>query len=166
MPNPLWTHDRKAVKGFSGVVGVDEAGRGCLAGPVVAGAALLPVDFFGKASNRKRCGEVNDSKQLNESKREKLFDVLQTLREANELWLATGEASVEEIESENVVGATCLAMRRAMERLAENCDDLWSPRKRDEADGLFASNKNGDDWLVLVDGRFMKRLPFVHEGLV
>ena len=70
MPNPLWTHDRKAAKGLMGVVGVDEAGRGCLAGPVVAGAALLPVGFFGKAANRRRCAEVNDSKQLDEAKRE------------------------------------------------------------------------------------------------
>ena len=40
MPNPRWTHDRKLAKGQLGVVGVDEAGRGCLAGPVVAGAVI------------------------------------------------------------------------------------------------------------------------------
>ena len=73
MPNPLWTHDRKAAKPYSGIVGVDEAGRGCLAGPVVAGAALLTVGFFAKAANRRRCAEVNDSKQLDQAKREKLL---------------------------------------------------------------------------------------------
>lgn len=167
MPNPLWTHDRKATKGRPGVVGVDEAGRGCLAGPVVAGAALLPAAFFGKASNRKRCAEVNDSKQLDEAKRETLFETLKTLREAGELGFATGEASVEEIESENIVGATCLAMRRAMDALAETCGGLWKPLGRDEAEGLFAAeSRPGADWLVLVDGRPMKRLPYAHEGLV
>ena len=41
MPNPRWTLDRKAAKTHIGIVGVDEAGRGCLAGPVVAGAVIL-----------------------------------------------------------------------------------------------------------------------------
>ena len=46
MVNPLWTYDRKKCKSYAGVVGVDEAGRGCLAGPVTAGAVLLPSSFF------------------------------------------------------------------------------------------------------------------------
>ena len=46
MPNPRWTHDRKLTKEQLGVVGVDEAGRGCLAGPVVAGAVIIPASFF------------------------------------------------------------------------------------------------------------------------
>ena len=54
MPNPRWTHDRKLSKGGHGIVGVDEAGRGCLAGPVVAGCVLLPAPFFGFAKNRKK----------------------------------------------------------------------------------------------------------------
>ena len=49
-----------------GVVGVDEAGRGCLAGPVIAGAVLLPVSFFKSATNRKACANMNDSKQVKE----------------------------------------------------------------------------------------------------
>ncbi len=167
MPNPLWTHDRKAAKGLAGIVGVDEAGRGCLAGPVVAGAALLPTGFFAKAANRRRCAEVNDSKQLNEAKREELFATLETLRDAGELWFATGEASVEEIESENVVGATCFAMKRAMDALGEKCGGLWRPQGRDEAEGLFGpSSSSTERWLVLVDGRPMKRLPYAHRGLV
>ena len=166
MPNPLWTHDRKAAKGLAGIVGVDEAGRGCLAGPVVAGAALIPSGFFAKASNRRRCVEMNDSKQLDEAKREQLFEKLETLRESKELWFATGEASVAEIESENIVGATCLAMRRAMDTLADSCVGLWRPQSRDETEGLFAGNEDGESWLILVDGRPMKRLPYAHEGLV
>ncbi len=167
MPNPLWTYDRKATKGRAGVVGVDEAGRGCLAGPVVAGAALLPAAFFAKATNRKRCVEVNDSKQLDELRREALFETLESLRDAGELGFAVGEASVEEIESENIVGATCLAMRRAMDALAETCGWLWKPLGRDEAEGLFATEGGRSaDWLVLVDGRPMKRLPHAHQGLV
>lgn len=167
MPNPLWTHDRKQAKGLMGLVGVDEAGRGCLAGPVVAGAALLPAGFFGQASNRRRCAEVNDSKQLNEGKREKLFLTLETLRDAGELWFATGEASIEEIESENIVGATCFAMRRAMDALSEKCEGLWRPLAKSEKQDLFSVGPASlSHWLVLVDGRPMKRLPYGHQGLV
>ena len=55
MVNPLWTYDRKKCKSYAGVVGVDEAGRGCLAGPVTAGAVLLPSSFFLDSTNRKAC---------------------------------------------------------------------------------------------------------------
>ena len=60
MVNPLWTYDRKRINSFEGIIGVDEAGRGCLAGPVVAGAVLLPTSFFKKALNRKKCADIND----------------------------------------------------------------------------------------------------------
>jgi ribonuclease HII len=169
MANPLWTHDRKAAKGLPGIVGVDEAGRGCLAGPVVAGATLLPAGFFSKATNRRKCAEVNDSKQLDQAKREKLYGILESLMEAGELWFATGEASVAEIERENIVGGTCLAMGRAMDALTELCGGLWKPRGKDDlAEGLFATEEGASEppWLVLVDGRPMKRLPYLHEGLV
>ena len=90
--------------------------------------------------------------------------------EAGELWFATGEASVAEIESENIVGGTCLAMGRAMDALAElSVRGLWKPRSKDEvAEGLFAIEGAASEpsWLVLVDGRPMKRLPYLHEGLV
>lgn len=167
MPNPLWTHDRKAAKPYSGIVGVDEAGRGCLAGPVVAGAALLTVGFFAKAANRRRCAEVNDSKQLDQAKREKLLAKMETMRDAGELWFATGEASIDEIESENIVGATCLAMLRAMDSLTDQCDGIWKPHKKEESGTLFSpSSSTSDRWLILVDGRPMKRLPYDHQGLI
>ena len=74
MVNPLWTYDRKRRKSSAGILGVDEAGRGCLAGPVVAGAILLPTFFFTVPANRKACTSVNDSKQLKEDQRERLYD--------------------------------------------------------------------------------------------
>ena len=148
-------------------MGVDEAGRGCLAGPVVAGATLLPAGFFSKATNRRKCAEVNDSKQLDQAKREKLYGILESLMEAGELWFATGEASVAEIESENIVGGTCLAMGRAMDALAELSGELWKPRSKDEvAEGLFAIEGAAPEpsWLVLVDGRPMKRFAVLARG--
>ena len=168
MPNPRWTYDRKEAKRSLGIVGVDEAGRGCLAGPVVAGAVILPAEFFLKAGNRKSCAEMNDSKQFNETKREELHAVVLGMAERGELFCARGEASVDEIESENIVGATCLAMKRAMERVSSGSGRVWSPKPKAEGELFSGSGSSVDEpgWVVRVDGRPMKRLPYEHEGLV
>ncbi len=166
MVSPLWTYDRKRSKNCAGIVGVDEAGRGCLAGPVVAGAVLLPSLFFSISANRKACTHVNDSKQLKEEQREKLYHSIIELGEKKQLFWASGEATVTEIESENIVGATCLAMKRAMETVSVKSNGLWKPQMKDE-EGLFESKKNIKDlWIVSVDGRLMKRLPIKHQGII
>ena len=168
MPNPRWTYDRKEAKRSLGIVGVDEAGRGCLAGPVVAGSVVLPAEFFLKASNRKACCEMNDSKQFAEDRREELYSVILGLAERGELFWASGEASLEEIETENIVGATCLAMKRAMDGASEKSKGLWSPEPKSE-DDLFStigSSQEDKNWVVRVDGRSMKKLPYEHTGLV
>ena len=95
------------------IVGVDEAGRGPLAGPVMAGAVVLPEDF--------RHGWLNDSKMLSPAKRDGLFEELT----GNSLirW-AFAEASVEEIDRLNILRATHLAMQRAVAALAEPLPDI------------------------------------------
>lgn len=87
------------------IIGVDEAGRGPLAGPVVAAAAYLK--FY-----HKDLEEIQDSKKLTEKKREKLFSVIPQYFE-----IGIGVASVEEIEKYNILNATFLAMRRALQDL-------------------------------------------------
>ncbi len=86
--------------------GVDEAGRGPLAGPVYAAAGILPPDS--------PIDGVTDSKKLSEKKREMLFD---TIRERAVAY-CIASASVEEIEEHNILNATYLAMTRAVEGLA------------------------------------------------
>ncbi|WP_297406803.1 ribonuclease HII [uncultured Akkermansia sp.] len=98
--------------GFLCVAGVDEAGRGPLAGPVVAGAVILLVlaeDLAG----------LNDSKQLTAAKRERLF---LALLECEQAVCSVGVASVEEIDRFNILRATHLAMARAVEGLALRAD--------------------------------------------
>ena len=166
MPNPRWTHDRKLVKGVPGVVGVDEAGRGCLAGPVVAGCTILPSSFFSDSKNRKAVEKINDSKQFSEAERNILFQKILSWIEEAKLFGATGSATVEEIEEHNIVGATCLAMQRAMEAASVKSKGLWFPSQTQEAD-LFTQDVSEDlQWRVLVDGRPMKRLPIRHLGLI
>jgi len=87
------------------IAGVDEAGRGPLAGPVVAAAVIL--------DELKPIKGLNDSKKLSPSTRERLFDEIR----AKALCCAIAEASVEEIDTLNILQATMLAMRRAVEGL-------------------------------------------------
>lgn len=86
--------------------GCDEAGRGCLAGPVYAAAVILPSDFFN--------AQLDDSKKLNVRTRDMLREVVE--REA--LSFAVGLADVEEIDQINILNASILAMHRAVEKLS------------------------------------------------
>ncbi len=87
------------------VVGVDEAGRGPLAGPVVASAVIIPtyIEEFSK---------INDSKKITEKQRDKIYDLIM-----EHCVVGIGESSVEEIDEINILNATFLAMRRALEDL-------------------------------------------------
>lgn len=86
--------------------GTDEAGRGCLAGPVTAAAVILPVGFSHPA--------LNDSKKLSEKQRYSLRPVI----EKEALSFAIAHCSVEEIESLNILHASIKAMHKALEQLA------------------------------------------------
>ena len=91
--------------GYKFVCGVDEAGRGPLAGPVCAAAVILPQDCV--------IDGLNDSKKLSEKKREALFDII--IEKAVAYSIAYG--TLEEIEEYNILEATLLAMRRAITSL-------------------------------------------------
>ena len=97
---------------FSYICGIDEAGRGPLAGPVVAGAVVLPKG--------KRILYVNGSKKLSEKKREELFDVIK--EEA--LSFGLGIVSPERIDEINILQATYEAMREAVNKLSVSPDIL------------------------------------------
>lgn len=86
--------------------GCDEAGRGCLCGPVSCAAVILPPGF--------NCEELNDSKQLSEKKREKLRGII----EENALAWAVVMVSPEEIDKINILNASILGMQRAIEKLS------------------------------------------------
>jgi len=114
---PDWSlEDATALQGWKTVVGVDEAGRGPWAGPVVAAAAWIPPEARSELPV-----EVNDSKRLKASAREAIVDHLL----AGPGWkVAVGVASVEEIDQHNILRATFLAMRRAIAGLDLSVDFL------------------------------------------
>ncbi len=97
-------------RGYLSVCGIDEAGRGPLAGPVYAAAVILPdgLEIEG----------LNDSKKLTEKKREALFDIIKE----NALACSVGTASEREIDEINILQATFLAMKRAVEGLSIPAD--------------------------------------------
>lgn len=97
--------NRVEAQGFQHICGIDEAGRGPLAGPVCAAAVILPVNC--------RIDGLNDSKKLSAKKRELLFDLI--MEQAVCCHIAW--ASEREIDEKNILQATLIAMRRAVEGL-------------------------------------------------
>ena len=97
-------------EGYKLIAGVDEAGRGPLAGPVYAAAVILPKDFY--------IPEINDSKKLSEKKREELFTVITE----NALAYSIQNVDAGTIDEINILNATLLAMRNAVASLEINPD--------------------------------------------
>lgn len=95
------------------VVGIDEAGRGPWAGPVVAGAVV----FHNRNESAELLQELNDSKKLSAKKREKLYALLQKEQAKGNVSIGIGEASAQEIDNLNILQATFLAMKRAYQKL-------------------------------------------------
>lgn len=101
-----YLHQRQAEeRGFRAVCGIDEAGRGPLAGPVFAAAVILPDGCM--------IDGLDDSKKLSETKREALFDVIKE----KSLSYGIGWAGEREIDEYNILQATFMAMRRAVEAM-------------------------------------------------
>ena len=90
---------------FGDIIGIDEAGRGPLAGPVVASAVYLK-------KYTSELSEINDSKKLTEKKREKFFDIIK-----ENFYVGIGISTENEIDEINILNATFLSMRRAIEDL-------------------------------------------------
>ncbi|MEW5899039.1 MAG: ribonuclease HII [Bacillota bacterium] len=105
MPDLFRYENELRAQGFALIAGVDEAGRGPLAGPVVAAAVILP--------EKENINEVNDSKKLSAGVRERLAARIKKLAVD---W-SVGLATVQEIELLNIHGASLLAMRRAVHSL-------------------------------------------------
>lgn len=95
-------------KGFKNVVGIDEAGRGPLAGPVVAAAFIL------KTRNKKLVGDIKDSKTLSSKKREELYKFL---KKSPDVEFSVAKVSEKIIDKINILEATKLAMKKAVEKL-------------------------------------------------
>jgi ribonuclease HII len=137
--NDRFFHERELVaRGLRRLAGVDEAGRGPLAGPVVAAAVVLPLAWVADGIP-KEFAELNDSKQLSESQRERFFEVITT---RSDIAFSIAESSAETIDSINILQATHAAMNAALAALKAVPDH------------------------VLVDGLPVRSMRYPHTALV
>lgn len=132
------------------VCGIDEVGRGPLAGPVVTACAYIPPEKLGHPVWK----DVNDSKKLTLQKRDYLFEIIR-----HQCVYAVAEASAEEIDTLNIHHATLLAMKRAYEAMSPLC----RPERSREIPDLSAPLRSGRDdnnekLLALIDGKFAPAL--------
>lgn len=121
------------------IAGIDEAGRGPLCGPVFSACALI-ID-------RKACPtEINDSKQITEINREKIFEEILKLEEKGKILFGIGEGSIEEIDNFNIRNATKISMQRAYENLIKK----------------YSLNID----MVIVDGNFIPKISTKAEFII
>lgn len=151
-------------QGLLRIAGVDEAGLGSLAGPIVAGAVLLPTDC-------KMLDGVRDSKLLSLTQRERLFEQIRS----QAITISIGIATVAEIEQFNVLRASYLAMQRSLRRIAPYDHALIDGREIKQANlGAHTAIVDGDTTCYAIAcasiiakvrrDRFMKRLAQRYPG--
>lgn len=163
--NEMSSYEKEIYKqGYQTIAGVDEVGRGPLAGPVVAAAVILPADF--------QILGINDSKQLSEGKREELFELIHQ----HAISIGIGIIPSEQIDEVNIYQATKLAMRKAISQLTINPDYLLIDAMKLEIDIPQLSLVKGDEKSISIAAssivakvfrdRYMKRLgqEFPHYG--
>lgn len=156
--------DRRRGADRPGIAGVDEAGRGALAGPVVAAAVWLDGGFYADPSCLRRVRGADDSKQLTAEARADLRARIESLRAEGKLRLAWAQASVVEIAAQNILGATRTAMARCLAEL----DASARPSRPFAAAGTEGELFGFDHTkavLVLVDGLPLRPFAWAHEAV-
>ena len=159
--------DLKQITGVTHLIGVDEVGRGAFAGPVVAAAVVVTREFLDSRWAVAKSGRINDSKLLSPEVREELWGEFNVLANQGQIHAHFGLADVAEIERHNILGATKLAMRRALE-------GIYPPEafeRRTEPD-LFSSTEERTAFhpavsaRVIIDGLALRGFPYPHTAFV
>jgi ribonuclease HII len=163
----LRAFDLKQLEGIASLIGVDEVGRGALAGPVVAGAVLVSREFLEGRWAVSKAGRVNDSKQLSAEARNELCLEFEILAKQGEIHATFGVADVAEVEQFNILGATKLAMRRAIEGIYPPSafeqqvePDLFTPAE------VVARFQPTVSCRVLIDGLALRKFPYPHHSII
>lgn len=160
-------HDLKLMPQSGWLVGVDEAGRGCFAGPVVAGAVIVGRAFFEGVWCKRYGHKVNDSKKLSPDERDEVFDSLTELMLEGTAYFAHGTADVGEIAQFNILGATKLAMRRALKAAVEKSEGrVILPEVGDTANLFEPEKQTPEPARLIVDGKPLKDFPYEHTAIV
>ena len=150
------------------LIGVDEVGRGPLAGPVTAAAVAIHRDWYPAHRGESCWLQVNDSKKLTAAIRERLSEeaVEASRMSPDSFSFEIASASVEEIDSINILEATKLAMIRALRALEQRMAAEFSRKADSDMFELGTLEKTGPDHVLLIDGRELKSFPYRHEAIV
>lgn len=140
----LWEHDLTYYNPHHGLIGVDEAGRGPLAGPVVAAAIWLKADFFSDKNNPYLQHRITDSKKLSSEKRHVVYDSIMTWKKQNIIDYQISEVEAAIIDEINILQAT----QRAMEMSLSS---------------LYHYQKNIP---ILIDGKALKNCIYPHTSII
>lgn len=147
MKSVLQEHDAQLIEKYNGIVGLDEVGRGALAGPVYTAACWIKPGFFQQAGNWTQTADMRDSKKMSEKKRLEASERLAQLKEAGHIDYALASASVQEIDRYNITGATLRAFVRSLRQ-------------------LFPGKGSDPQPLILVDGKPLKAVSFEHRAII
>lgn len=145
MKTILHKYDFRLLKDYSYLIGLDEAGRGALAGPVYTAACLIKEDFFTK-ENIELTNFIRDSKKMSQNMRELAYENIFRLKDLGYLDFTISSANVGEIDNYNITGATTLSFMK--------CLDL-----------LFKRHLYDSKTLILLDGLTLKNLKYDHLAI-
>lgn len=192
-PLPLLDFDRHAAQNYGGLIGVDEAGRGALAGPVVAAAVWISDDFLKNPPPSPLLEKVNDSKQVSPSVREELLEWILALEAQRSLCYSSALREAKAIDASNILRSTQEAMAECLltlHKAAAQNDKILSLKEEsppdslppapsfaerfgyivEEAEGLFVQRAKSPQALkparILIDGSPLKYIPYPHTTLV
>lgn len=149
MKTLLQEHDFKLLKRVGTLIGIDEVGRGALAGPVFTAACSLNKAIFKDKAQLAQTSIMRDSKKMSEKKRLSAFSTLVELKEAGLIDYAITSASVKEIDQKNISGATLLSMKRSLSTLITRIDPAV-------------------DYSTLIDGKPLPLsiFPYPHKNII
>ncbi len=156
--------DRRRGADRPGIAGIDEAGRGALAGPVVAASVWLDGGFYGDASCLRRVRGANDSKVLSASERDDLRASIEALQAEGKLRVAWAACNVMEIATLNILGATRAAMARCLAEF-DTAARPSQPFAMAGTDSELFGFDSRTSVLVLVDGLPLRPFVWAHEAI-
>lgn len=170
----LLKFDQEIFKSSESLVALDEAGRGAFAGPLMVGLVYVKRSFCQFAlQNIKTIKQINDSKKLTPSLRQNLFEQIKIWHSTGELMYLHETASVEEIETCNVVGATRNAMGRAISKLLSLLPKNTLPLEPSFTKGLDLWDTSSAKYStssaslqIILDGLPLKPFPYPHTAFV